>query len=200
MPRMGLTRERVVAEAATVADETGFDRLSLATVAKRLGVSLPALYKHVASLDSLRRDVAVLAVRELAATLGHAAIGRSRREALDAIADAYRTYAQAHPARSAASVRAPDPADTEHLAAAEAAVGVVAAVVTGYGITGDDTIHAIRAVRAVLHGFATLETSGGFGLPQSVDETFARLVDSLDATFTTWSDPHPGGRAGATFA
>jgi AcrR family transcriptional regulator len=184
---MGLTRERVVAEAAAVADETGFDRLSLATVAKRLGVSLPALYKHVASLDSLRRDVTVLAVRELAAALGQAAIGRSRREALYAIADAYRGYAQAHPGRSAASVPAPDPADAEHLAAAQAAVGVVAAVVAGYGITGDDTIHAIRAVRAVLHGFATLETSGGFGLAQSVDETFARLVDSLDTTFATWS-------------
>src|SRR4051812_11713741 len=133
---MGLTRERVVAQAATVADETGLDRLSLAEVAKRLGVSLPALYKHVASLDSLRRDVAVLAVRELAATLGQAAIGRSRRDALHAIAGAYRTYARAHPARAAASVRAPDPTDTEHLAVAETAVGVMAAVITGYGVAG----------------------------------------------------------------
>jgi hypothetical protein len=35
-------------------------------------------------------------------------------------------------------------------------------------------------VRAALHGFVTLEAGGGFGLPLSVDDTFARLVDALD--------------------
>ena len=42
MPRMGLNRQRVVAQAAAVADEAGLDRLTLSAVAKRLGVSLPA--------------------------------------------------------------------------------------------------------------------------------------------------------------
>jgi AcrR family transcriptional regulator len=184
---MGLTHDRVVAQAATVADEVGLDRLSLAAVAKRLGVSLPALYKHVDSLDGLRRDLAVLGVRELTTALTGAAVGRSGRDALRAVAAAYRGYAAAHPARCAASVRVPDPADAEHLAAAEAAVGLLAAVVEGYGITGDDTIHAIRCVRVVLHGFVTLVAAGGFGLPQSVDDTFTRLVDSLDATFADWA-------------
>jgi AcrR family transcriptional regulator len=199
---MGLSHDRVVAEAATVADEGGLDRLSLAAVAKRLGVSLPALYKHVDSLEGLRRDLAILGVRELTAALTAAAVGRSGRDALRAAALAYRRYAAAHPARCAASVRAPDPTDREHLAVAEAAVAVLAAIVTGYGVTGDDVIHAIRSVRVVLHGFVTLEAAGGFGLPQSVDETFARLVDSLDATFTRWAGSTTAGSttAGSTTA
>ena len=41
MPRAGLTTQRVITEAATVADEVGLDRLTLAAVAQRCGVSLP---------------------------------------------------------------------------------------------------------------------------------------------------------------
>ena len=45
-------------------------------------------------------------------------------------------------------------------------------------------------LRVALHGFTTLEAAGGFGLPQSVDATFTRLVDALDATFTSWAGQH----------
>jgi AcrR family transcriptional regulator len=187
MPRMGVTHQRVVAEAAVVADEVGLDGLTLAAVAKRLGISLPGLYKHIGSLDSLKRDLAVLGARDLTAVMSAAAVGRSGRDALQAVARSYRAYAEAHPGVVGASVRAPDPADAGHLAAGEAAVGVVVAALDGYQLQGDDVIHAIRILRSALHGFTTLEAVGGFGLPQSVDVTFDRLIDSLDATFAGWA-------------
>jgi hypothetical protein len=143
--------------------------------------------------DGLKRDLALLAVRELTAALSSAAVGRAGRDALEAIARAYRDYARAHPAREAASVRAPDPDDAEHVAAGRAAVDVLAAALAGYGIAGDDAIDAIRCLRAAMHGFVTLEAAGGFGLPQSVDATYVRLVDLLDAAFTSW------GAGGAPF-
>jgi AcrR family transcriptional regulator len=190
MPRAGLTPQRVVEEAAAVADAAGLDRLTLAAVAERCGVALPSLYKHVRGLDGLRRDLAVLAVRELAATVSRAAVGRAGSDALHAIADAYRAYATAHPGRYAASVRAPTPGDAEHLAAAAAAQTVFSAVLAGYGITGPDAIDAIRGLRAAMHGFVALEEAGGFGMPQSVDASYARLVDALDTALSTW----PAGR------
>ena len=55
------------------------------------------------------------------------------------------------------------------------------ALLGGYGLDDEDAIHAIRAVRCALHGFVTLEAAGGFGMPASVDESFARMVDMLDA-------------------
>jgi AcrR family transcriptional regulator len=191
MPRAGLTPRRVVEEAAVVADATGLDRLTLAAVAERCGVALPSLYKHVRGLDGLRRDLAVLAVRELAATLSQAAVGRARSDALHAIADAYRAYATAHPGRYAASVRAPAPGDADHAAAANDALAVFAAVLAGYGITGPDAIDAIRGLRAAMHGFVALEVAGGFRMPQSVDASYARLVDALDTALSTW----PTGRS-----
>ena len=44
---------------------------------------------------------------------------------------------------------------------------------------GDEAIHALRALRSVVHGFATLEAAGGFGIPLNLDESFRRLVELL---------------------
>ncbi len=181
MPRAGLSRPAVVAAAAELADENGWDRLTLAALAGRLGVRLPSLYKHIDSLDGLRRDIAVLAVTELGAALGEAAVGRAGRDALHSMAAAWRAYAAGRPGRYAATVRAPAADDAEHLAAADGVLRTVLAVLAGYGLSGDDAIDATRALRASLHGFAALEAGGGFGLPVDVDRSFTRLVDGFDA-------------------
>jgi AcrR family transcriptional regulator len=177
----------VVAAAADLADTTGFDRLTLAAVAAGLGVRLPSLYKHIDSLDGLRRDLAVLAVGELGTAMGAVAVGRARGEALRAVADAYRRYGQAHPGRYAATVRAPAAGDAEHTAAAEAVLRVVLAVLAGYGLSGDDALDATRALRAALHGFVTLETGGGFGMPLDVDRSYSRMIEGFDAAMDSWS-------------
>jgi len=38
-------------------------------------------------------------------------------------------------------------------------------------------LHALRGLRSAVHGFATLEAVGGFGIPLSIDESFAWLVE-----------------------
>lgn len=180
MPRAGLTPRIVVERAAQLADEVGLDRLTLAMVAQRLGVALPSLYKHVRGLDALLGQLSALATAELATELTAAAAGRAGTEAIQAVADAYRSYAHRHPGRYPATQRVPDPADPEHAAAAERAVGAIAAVLLGYGVTGDDAIDATRAIRSALHGFVSLELAGGFGLPRAIDRSFAHLVTTLD--------------------
>jgi AcrR family transcriptional regulator len=181
VPRAGLSRAAVVDLGAQLADEAGHDGMTLAGVAARAGVRLPSLYKHVGGLDDLQRGVAVLALGELAQQLGTAAVGRAGGDALRALAAAYRTYAQAHPGRYAATLRAPATDDDEHGRAAATVVEVVFAVLRGYDLAGAELVHATRILRSSLHGFVALEAAGGFGLPDSVDETFTRLVDGLDA-------------------
>jgi hypothetical protein len=39
--------------------------------------------------------------------------------------------------------------------------------------------------RSAFHGIVSLEMAGGFGLPDSLDDTYAHLVDALDAAFRT---------------
>lgn len=50
---MALTREKVLSEALRASDADGLDRLSLRTLAARLGVSAPTLYWHVDSKAAL---------------------------------------------------------------------------------------------------------------------------------------------------
>ncbi len=183
MPRAGLTPERIIREAAEVADQAGLDRLTLAAVAQRCGVSLPGLYKHLSGLDEVRRGIALLAVRELADAGARAAAGVSGTDALRAISAAYRGYALAHPGRYAASVLAPAPGDGEHIEVATQAFEVISAALAGYRLEGTALIHAVRMWRAACHGMATLESAGGFGLPESVDVTFGHLVNALDTEF-----------------
>ena len=179
--RPRLTPDRVVAEAGLLADERGISGLSLAPLAERLGVRVPSLYKHVGGLDDLHRRLALAGVRDLADELGAATVGRSGRDALMACATAWRAYAKAHPGRYGAIQRAPDPADAELVAAAGRLDELIYAILRGYGLDDEQTVHATRAVRSALHGFVTLEAAGGFGLPQDVDESYTRLVELLDS-------------------
>jgi AcrR family transcriptional regulator len=193
VPRAGLNTAKVVEQAAQLADETGWDRLSLAGLAARCGVKLPSLYKHIASLDALRLEVSALALRELAAALTDAVLGKSGRRALHALAEAYRDYARRHPGRYAATVSAPT---GEHAGQAEAArevLGVVQATLAGYGLTGGDATDATRALRAALHGFVHLEAHQAFGLPADIDRSYRRLVDGIDATMSSWADDEAVG-------
>jgi AcrR family transcriptional regulator len=193
MPRAGVTRERIITEAGRIADDIGLERLTLAAVAQRFGVSLPSLYKHIASLEGLRRDLALLGLRQLTAALTAAAVGKARGEALFALAQAYRQFAKSHPGLAAAAVRAPRREDAEHVAASEAALRVLFAALDGYHLSHADAIDAIRMLRAAMHGFVTLELAGGYEMPQSVYTTYVRMIDGLDLIFSSWgAEPEPG--------
>ena len=187
MPRAGLNTDRVVAEAMELADEAGLDQLTLAALAVRLGVRQPSLYKHVASLDALRRLISMRGKIEVAEVLSQAAIGRARDDALVAMAHAWRAWARDHPGRYQAAERGAAPGDAEHDAVSRRTIGVVAAVMAGYGLDGEDAIDAIRAYRAALHGFFSLEANDGFAFPNSVDRSFDRLVRALVVAVSSWS-------------
>ena len=95
------------------------------------------------------------------------------------MAGAYRRFAEQHPGRYAASVVAPAPGDAEHAQVGGRIIDVLAAVLAEFGLGGDDTIHAIRALRALMHGFVALEAAGGFAMPQDLDESYRRMVDGF---------------------
>lgn len=179
MPRAGLSADRVVVEAEKLADEVGLAQFSLSTLAARLGVQPPSLYKHIAGQDALLRTIEARAKAELADVMRDAAVGRSGPDAVRSIAAAYRQWAKTHPGRYPATLAAPDPADAESVAASTRAVEVLHGVLSGYGLAGDDEVDAIRTLRSGLHGFVSLEAAGGFGLPVDVDRSFERLVDAL---------------------
>ena len=186
MPRVGLTPQTVVREAARLADEVGHDRLTLAALAGRLGVALPSLYKHVRGADALNQKLGALALAELADEMTAAAAGRAGVDALRGVAAAWRDYARRHPGRYPAAQQVPADPDPDHVAAGRRALDAVYAILLGYGLTGDDAVDAARIFRSAVHGFVTLEAVGGFGLPRGIDRSFDQLVAALDTAYRHW--------------
>lgn len=181
MPRAGLDTATVTAAAAVLADESGLAQLSMSAVAERLGVKAPSLYKHVAGLTEVIRNVAVLAANELGDELREAMQGRADRDALAAAAQTVRSYVQRHPGRYAATVGIrPDGADDPLAVAMERTLTSFGAALRGYWLDPADQVHALRMLRSVLHGFATLEVSDGFQMGTDVDTSFAWMVDFVD--------------------
>ncbi|MGI8414085.1 MAG: WHG domain-containing protein [Solirubrobacteraceae bacterium] len=180
MPRCGLDCASVVSAAAQLADSDGLDKLTLARLADRLGVRAPSLYGHVDGLADLRARVGVHGVVQMTAALSAAAAGRAGQDALQAVADAYRQFAHAHPGVYAAMQRAPENLGSDAAAAATRLVEVFVAVLRGYGLQDNEAIHGVRLVRSALHGFIALESDQGFGMPISPEETYQRLIAMLD--------------------
>lgn len=175
MPRAGLSPDAVVDAAIAVVDAEGPGALTLAAVAGRAGVATPSLYKHVRNLAQLRQLVTLRVLEELTERLGEAALGRSGDDAVRAVMRAYRSYVVEHPGRYASMEQAAE-VEARVAAAADRLLGVVLAVLRGYDLEGADLIHAARCLRAAVHGFAVLEASGGFGLPEDLEVSYERLI------------------------
>ena len=177
--RVGIDRDAVVRAAAKIADDEGWDALTLARVAGKLRVRSPSLYNHVGGLKALRRELELLVMRELNTALTRATIGKSRDDAVRALAVAYRAFVKRHPGTYAATMVAAPKNDPAVEAAAGQIVETLLSVLSGYGLDRREGIHAIRAMRSAVHGFAALEIAGGFGIPLDVDKSFDWLVSSL---------------------
>ena len=177
--RVGIDKDAVIRAAAKIADEHGWDALTLASVAKKLRIRSPSLYNHVGGLEGLRRELKLLALRDLNAALSRATIGKSRDDAVRGLATAYRAFVKRHPGTYAATMVAAPKNDPAMQAAASRIVETILSVLQGYGLDRREGIHAIRALRSTVHGFAALEIAGGFGIPLDVDKSFEWLVSAL---------------------
>jgi AcrR family transcriptional regulator len=180
--RPGLDRVIVVRAAAELVNAGGQDALTINQLARELHVQPSSLYNHIGGLGELWRELALLNMRALGRSLTDAAVGRSGAAGVMALAHAYRDYVRQYPGLYQASLRAsrndeqPDP---ELQAAEDQIVRVTLAVVDAFGLSGEEAIHAVRGLRSAIHGFASLEVSGGFGLPLDLDESFRRLIETI---------------------
>ncbi|MCU1584555.1 MAG: TetR family transcriptional regulator [Microbacteriaceae bacterium] len=187
MPRAGLSTAAVVDRAAQMLDNRTSDGLNLAALAESLGVRIPSLYKHIDGMPGLQRGIMIRAKSSLAHTLGQAAIGRSRDDAITSMSFAYRRWALEHPGQYPMTMHAPIPGDDDDLQASSSIVDVVFNVLAGYDLRDDDAVDATRFLRAALHGFVALETGGSFKLPVDLERSFVRLVESVVTALASWS-------------
>lgn len=175
--RAGLDPQMVVQAAADMVDRDGVDALTLAALATHFKVAVPSLYNHVGGLPGLQQQLSILGKRQLAHQLGQAVMGKSGGDAVMAMADAYRAYVKAHPGLYSCTLRASQDNEPESRLADEEAVGIALKVLAHYNLHDEMAIHMVRGFRSLVHGFASLEMGGGFGIPLSLDESFRLLIE-----------------------
>ncbi|MFJ8079902.1 TetR/AcrR family transcriptional regulator [Streptomyces sp. NPDC096205] len=186
MARVGVTAERLVAAAAELADEEGFEKVTLSGLARRFGVKDASLYAHVRSLQDLRTRLALHAGGELIDRIAEAVAGRAGKDALVAFADAYREYALQHPGRYAATQIRVDQALVADSPALRRTADITYGMLRGYGLAEPDLTDAVRLLRSTFHGYCALEAAGAFGAPRDVRRSWERAVDALHIALENW--------------
>jgi AcrR family transcriptional regulator len=190
MPRVGLTTDRLVEAAAELADEAGFDNVSISALARRFGVKDASLYSHVRNLRELRTRLALLVGGEMIDRIAAAVVGLAGKDALVAFAGAYREYALRHPGRYAATqIRIDDELDQELAAGSPVlrrTVDITYGMLRAYGLDEPDITDAVRLLRSTFHGYCVLEAGGAFGAPRDVQRSWNKAIDALHLALTHW--------------
>jgi AcrR family transcriptional regulator len=174
--QVGLDRQAVLETAAALADQHGLEALTLAKLAAALHVRSQSLYAHVEGIDGLHRGLALLGQKQLADELRNAAMGLAGRDALHAIADAYRRFESQRPGLYAACLRL-DEHDTELWSAIERVAEPLNAVLRHYGLDDEQTLHWYRTIWSAIHGFVSFQRAGLMNRPVDPEVSFRQMID-----------------------
>ncbi len=180
----------VVTAAGDLIDEIGPEELSLTRVAEQLGVTQPALYRHVANLAELWRLLGIDTRARLANVLAEASIGLAGGDAIEAIANAWRQFAIDHPGRYASTGRHSVEGEPDLTAAAYRTISVLERALSAYGFDDDARRDAAEMMRSTFHGFASYEIGHGHPDPERLDVSYARLVHHLTVAFDAEKQLH----------
>lgn len=184
--KRGLNTQVIMNAAAQLAEEKGLENISLLQVADKLGVKSPSLYNYLSGVKELSEGIAKIAFDKLEDTMRNAAVGKSKEDALMAIAVAYRKYAKENPELYKAILRFYAYTDSNLQAAGYSTINVVYKVMEPYNFSREENVHFIRGFRGALHGFVSLEEAGFLQGPEAdVDESFEKLVSRLISTLNT---------------
>jgi AcrR family transcriptional regulator len=177
-----LSRDSIVNAALTFLDRDGWDALTINALATQLGTKGPSLYNHVDSLEDLRRTVRMRVVGDIIEMLNTVGQGRTRDDAVMAMASSYRSYAHHHPGRYSAFTRMPlGGDDPEFTDATRAAATPVIEVLASYGLDGEKAFYAALEFWSALHGFVLLEMTGAMNGIADTDTVFSDMVMRLAA-------------------
>ncbi|MFJ3669019.1 TetR/AcrR family transcriptional regulator [Streptomyces sp. NPDC090106] len=186
MARAGITADRLTEAAAELADEVGFEKVTVSALARRFGVKDASLYSHVKNLQELRTRMALLAGAELIDRIAAAVAGRAGKDALAAFAGAYRSYALEHPGRYAATQTRVDQELVADHPMMRRTADITYGMLRAYGLEEPDLTDAVRLLRATFHGYCALEAGGGFGAPRDVRGSWDQAIAALHIALENW--------------
>ena len=157
----------IIATTRALLARDGVEALSLGAVAKALGIKPPSLYKHFASRGDLEAALIAIGLEELGDAMEAAGAD------LQAIGEAYRTFALANPELYRLMTSAPLPRD-------KLPEGLEARVLMPLHRVISDP-HLARAAFAFAHGMVSLEIAERFPPWSKLEKSWARALYAFAA-------------------
>lgn len=179
--RKALTQADVITAAVQLLNTEGELALGINRVAKALGIQPPSMYNHVSGNDDLRRLVALEGWRQLRAIRDRtAADAQDSRQLLRAVAIAMRELAHHQPELYGIASNYRFEADDPDFAPIfQDVLAFYTQALAPLGLGADDIVHAKRMLQATFHGYAHIERVGMRLMPQTADETYEWMLDTL---------------------
>ncbi|WP_375256744.1 TetR/AcrR family transcriptional regulator [Streptomyces sp. MNP-20] len=171
--RLTARAREIVTAARALVEEAGPEALTMRSLADRLGIKAPSLYKHFP--DKAAVEVELIA-QQLAGSAAacEAAVDRAPGS-LAALAEAYRTHALAHPHLYRLATERPLPRHALPPGLEERAAAPLLRVCDG-------DVERARAVWAFAHGMVILEIHGRFPEGVGLGEAWKRGVTAFEGS------------------
>jgi len=176
---MTIARARLLREATALVNRRGLDGLSMSDLAQALDIRTPSLYSHVKGLEDVKRLLALHGLAEMNTVAARVTIGQSGPDAVRALLHSCRDFARKNPGLYAATIPTPPRSDREWSGATDLLKSTFRAALRQYGLREVDSVHALRGLRSLVHGFVSLENAGALKHPADRDESFVWLVESF---------------------
>ena len=165
----GLTAEAITDAAFELLVEKGYGNYTVRDIAVRLGVRAASLYNHIDGVESIDQEVGKRAAKMLNETLMQAIDGKEKESAIEALAYAYRSFAQENPELYRAILGLPGLGGTDELRkVGRESFQAFRQITNRYQISRETGVHFSRCYRSALHGFISLMQSGYYA-NKSVD-------------------------------
>ncbi len=178
MPRpRKLYIENIVQVAIEIANETSFEAVTLVETAKRLNSQPPSLFNYIEGVSDLRDRMRLRGVELLTEHVKKAIKGKTSEAALRGVALGYRDFARTHPGLYSPTLQLDRVKEPPISTAWETFVAITLSVMMNYGLTERESLHMMRTLGSMMHGFVDLERAVGFVRPADPDESYERMID-----------------------
>lgn len=177
MPRIGLSRDRLIAASVELIERRGAANFSMRALAESLNIKTASLYNHVKSMDALFTDVCAYALKMQYTVEMNALAEKTGTVAIFALAQASRQFAKEHRELYRLIMSRAASSHEELSAASQWIVEPFLKALEHSELTQTEQSHWQRVLRGIIHGFVAQEEAGFFAhLPEKVDESFKIAV------------------------
>lgn len=181
MSRADIDKSVIINKAVELANEIGFEKVTLKLLASNLNIKPPSLYNHINGLEDLQKEVMLYGWKQVEERIIEAAIGVTGYDALEAMGRTFYKYATENPGVFDAMLWYNKFQSDEMQDATKRIFSVIYKIFSTLNISQENCDHLIRTYRAFLEGYILLVNNNAFGHPLSIEDSFEISLKVLKA-------------------